>query len=185
MGLLDVDWHGERHIFDQYLVAIGIVDSSAQNLLFAKVVPGARELLAKGDNRRPEQILCGVLLETLTRRFRELVDPTHDLADAEVLQEGRLALTMADLTTSRQRAFAELDKPILETDFLAELQEVHQLAGPQSIFAELRPAPLELGRLPRLADSALSELDRTPNLRMAVLWLAAFAFFGGLFFLTR
>lgn len=180
----DCSWSEARLAAKAYLTGLGVDAPAAVDPILDRLMITARDRARQhGDRRAPRAILCTLLLEALLDWFREVLQPDATESEAELLQRGRMALLMADLTFEKQMLFLRPLEP--DHAFAAELKRLHDLSGPEAAFAEMRSEPLDLGALPRLADNALSELDRAPRLRFSLLWLIALAFFGTLFYLTR
>ena len=176
-------WDAAYARVEAYLRAMRIAHRPTLNQLVQEVLESSHKRIEAGDARTPAEVAGAELMEALVAWFRRVLQADPEESDTDVLQRGRLAVIMSDLPPGRQALI--LADNIEDEAFLAELRRAYQLTGPNFGRTVMTPQPLDFGVLPRAADSALKGLDRSPRIRLILLWLAALALFGSLFYFTR
>jgi hypothetical protein len=177
-----VEWDCAYRRTESYLGALQIRNKLLASRLVNWVLEQTAERCREDPALSPEVEASRVVDQMVDRWFeRSLknVSIGHELPPAQV----RLALLSSDDPVEWQRFF--LQDSELSASLLSRLQQRLINAGPEFQLTSMQPRSVEFGRINQMAETALVSLDRRPGLRLALVWVFAVFFFGGLFFLTR
>ena len=175
-------WDAAYGRVDSYLESMGITHRPTRSNQVKRILEMTRRHCESGDTRAPESIAGEVLMQLYCNWFREQLESNPEEAEGDLFRRGRLALFSCHLSPERQQ---QILGNTLDEDFQNALRHAFQWTGPAFGRTALQPRPLDYGPLPKAAESTLESLDRYPQIKFTLLWLAAFLVFGGLFYFTR
>lgn len=165
-----------------YLAALGVRHDFQLHRLVQRLMERVRQGIASGDRRPPEAIAGEAVEAELVGWFKALLG--GDGADAaEMSLQGRLALILAE-TPCRWHALLLTDPP-WPVEFVRAVRESYLEAVPELRLGRMECPGLELGAIPRLADSVLRGLDRMEWVKWTLIWFGLIASFVLIFYLTR
>jgi hypothetical protein len=186
-GLTAEEWDTAHRRVWAYLAALGVRHEFLLHRCVSQIMQHCESRLAEGAPSDVVSMAANEVEQQVVDWFRSLLaiasdDPIGQ--DAAVISlRGRLAMLLADMPTHWHGVF--LTDPPWPEAFVRSVRESYLEAVPSLLRGHMTAPPLDLGRVPQLADRALRTIDRTFWLRMTLLWGGSAALFVFLFWLTR
>lgn len=177
-----VQWDCAYRRTESYLGALQIQNKLLVSRLVNWVLEQTAERCLENPSLSPEVEACRVVDQMVDHWFERSLKNSSAGRESPPAQI-RLALLSDDDPAEWQRFF--LQDSELPASVMSELQQRLINAGPEFEMMTMQPRPVEFGKINQIAETALVNLDRRPNLRLALVWALGFFFFGGLFFVTR
>ena len=165
-----------------YLAALGVRHDFLLHRLVQRLMARVQRGIEQGDARPPVVIASEKVEEALAGWFSALLG-LEDADVAEVSLQGRLALILAD-TPHRWHGLL-LTEPPWPDEFVLAVRESYLVAVPKLCLGRMDSPRLDLGAIPRLADSVLRGLDRLRWVKWTLFWLGLGAGLALLIYLTR
>lgn len=181
-GVSAAAWDQAHRRVWAYLAALGVRHDFLLHRLVQRQMEQVKRCIEQGDVRPPVQIASEKIEEELAEWFRALLG-IEDSDETEVSLQGRLALILAELP--HRWHVLLLTEPPWPEEFVTAVRQSYLVAAPELCRGRMESPGLELGAIPRLADSVLRGLDRWHWVKWTLIWLILGAFAGTLIYLTR
>jgi hypothetical protein len=181
------EWNGAYRRVGAYLSALGVRHEFLLYRLVQQVMDRCAARIEAGDSRDVAQAATAEVERQVLDWFRAVLgieSSAHSNCDPdEISLRGRLAMLLAEMPAYWHGVF--LTDPPWPEEFVQAVRSSYLEAVPALSMGRMDCPPLDLGRVPQLADKALCKIDRTPWLRLFLLWAAFAALFGFVFWFTR
>jgi hypothetical protein len=164
------------------MAALGVRHDFQLQRLVQRIMERVKACIEQGDTRPPVVIAVEKVEEELAGWFRLLLG-LEDSDETELSLRGRLALILAQ-TPHRWHGLLLTDPP-WPHEFVMAVRESYLEVVPGLWLGRMECPRLELGRIPRLADTVLSGLDRLRWVKWTLLWLMLIACLALVIHLTR
>lgn len=151
-----------------YLAALGVRHDFQLQRLVQRIMERVNDGIERGDTRPPVVIAIENVETELAGWFRRLLE-IEDPDVAEVSLRGRLALLLAQ--TPHRWTILLFSDPPWPHEFVMAVRESYLEVVPGLWLGRMDSPGLELGTIPRLADSVLRGLDRLHGVKWALFWL--------------
>lgn len=186
-GITPEAWDAAYRRVSAYLAALGVRHEFLRHRLVQQVMDRCAARLAVDGAQEPVQAATDEIERQILDWFRAVlgIAPDADVAcePSPLSLRGRLAMLLASHPTHWHGVF--LTDPPWPEDFVRTVRASYLEAVPALRLGRMAGPPLDLGRVPQLADQALRTLDRSRWLRVLLLWGGFAALFGFVFWFTR
>lgn len=181
-GVTAEAWNEAHRRVWAYMAALGVRHDFQLQRLVQRIMERVKACIEQGDTRPPMVIGIENVEEELVGWFKVLLE-INDTDSAEASQRGRLALILA-ATPHRWHGMLLTDPPWPE-EFVTAVRQSYLEAVPDLRLGRMECPPLELGAIPRLADSMLRGLDRLRWVKWTLFWSMVITSLGLVIYLTR
>ena len=181
-GVTTEAWNQAHRRVWAYMAALGVRHDFQLHRLVQHVMERVKSCIEQGDTRPPLVIAIENVEAELVDWFKLLLGIENaDLA--EISLQGRLALILA-ATPNRWHGLLLTDPPWPD-EFVMAVRESYLKAVPELWLGRMEHPLLELGTIPRLADSVLRGLDRLRWVKWTLFWLVTIASLALMIHLTQ
>lgn len=181
-GVTAAAWDQAHRRVWAYLAALGVRHDFLLHRLVQRLMERVKQCVEQGDERHPVLIASERVEEELADWFKNLLG-IEDSDAAEVSLQGRLALILAELPHHWHVLL--LTDPPWPDEFVMAVRESYLVAVPELCLGRMDSPGLDLGAIPRMADSVLRGLDRLRWVKWTLFWLLLGAFAALIIYLTR
>lgn len=162
-----VDWTEARERVRGYLRAHG-VPASAIESLSEQVLQFARERHAAQPDLPPVELAADAAILLIEGWIQHIVGLNENEGPGRRLAHERAAVHLAQIPQRwAQHFLTEQDPP---EELVRELRATYTDAGPDLVFSNMAPRPIDLGPVSEVADTTWRTFDKWPFLRGVATW---------------